>query len=329
MALHNVGHGYLAVDFFFILSGFVIAFAYEEKLQTNRMTFWDFIKRRYTRLYPLVFAGMTLGTICYLMRDYRAMLDNGSLSHFIKLSLRGFLLIPYTGDTTIYDNMIFPFNGPQWSLFYELLVNIIYAVIAPYLTFRAIVLLFFMNVLALIPTIARHNGLDIGFDASTYMFDGFIEAFFRTSTSFLSGMLLYRLSKYYHIKVWNCVPWLLALVLFAILGIPKSYSLVQPLYDMASIFIIFPAIIFLSCKIQLTGIGLWLCRLSGDLSYPLYILHRPLEHMLHGMAKHYTANPDRWVISIAIVTICSGISYAIFKLYDEPIRNYLTRRLTV
>ncbi|MDA4698732.1 acyltransferase, partial [Enterobacter hormaechei] len=52
-----INHGYLAVDFFFLLSGFVIAHAYDDRW--NKMTIGQFFKRRLIRLHPLIIAGMT------------------------------------------------------------------------------------------------------------------------------------------------------------------------------------------------------------------------------------------------------------------------------
>ena len=54
-----INHGYLAVDFFFVLSGFVIGYAYDDRW--NRMTLGTFFKRRLTRLHPMVIAGTLIG----------------------------------------------------------------------------------------------------------------------------------------------------------------------------------------------------------------------------------------------------------------------------
>ena len=49
----------LAVDFFFILSGFVVGYAYDDRWKTMRIA--DFLKRRFIRLHPMVIIGALIG----------------------------------------------------------------------------------------------------------------------------------------------------------------------------------------------------------------------------------------------------------------------------
>ena len=58
-----INHGYLAVDFFFVLSGFVVGYAYDDRW--NKMTTWGFFKRRLTRLHPMVIAGTLVGAALF------------------------------------------------------------------------------------------------------------------------------------------------------------------------------------------------------------------------------------------------------------------------
>lgn len=62
-----VNHGYLAVDFFFLLSGFVMGYAYDDRW--GKMTVGSFLKRRVERLQPMVILGMTLGAIGFYFTD--------------------------------------------------------------------------------------------------------------------------------------------------------------------------------------------------------------------------------------------------------------------
>ena len=62
-----VNHGYLAVDFFFLLSGFVVGYAYDERWGTMR--FMDFAKLRLIRLQPMVIMGMIFGAACFYFQD--------------------------------------------------------------------------------------------------------------------------------------------------------------------------------------------------------------------------------------------------------------------
>ena len=58
-----INHGYLAVDFFFVLSGFVIGYAYDDRW--GAMSTWDFFKRRLIRLQPMVILGTLIGAFWF------------------------------------------------------------------------------------------------------------------------------------------------------------------------------------------------------------------------------------------------------------------------
>src|SRR5436305_14358338 len=58
-----MNHGYLAVDFFFLLSGFVVAYAYDDRW--GKMTQWEFYKRRLIRLQPMVIMGSLIGAALF------------------------------------------------------------------------------------------------------------------------------------------------------------------------------------------------------------------------------------------------------------------------
>ena len=62
-AFQIVNHGYLAVDFFFVLSGFVVGYAYDDRW--DKMTTWGFFKRRLTRLHPMLVMGTLIGGCFY------------------------------------------------------------------------------------------------------------------------------------------------------------------------------------------------------------------------------------------------------------------------
>ena len=67
VAVQGANHGYLAVDFFFVLSGFVIGYAYDDRW--DRMSYGDFFKRRLIRLHPMVIFGSFLGLLMFYFTD--------------------------------------------------------------------------------------------------------------------------------------------------------------------------------------------------------------------------------------------------------------------
>src|SRR6187455_297893 len=91
--LHNVvNHGYLAVDFFFMLSGFVIGYAYDDRW--NKMSIGKFFKLRLVRLQPMVIMGMIIGAICFYFHDSVLWpeIHNVPLWKVIGIMLIGFLM---------------------------------------------------------------------------------------------------------------------------------------------------------------------------------------------------------------------------------------------
>ncbi|MGL4667997.1 MAG: acyltransferase family protein, partial [Saezia sp.] len=122
-----INHGYLAVDFFFILSGFVIGYAYDDRWGTMKTK--DFIKRRIIRLHPMVIMGALIGGIMFYFQDCPVW-DVGKVSLIALLiaTLVNALLIPATPGTEVRGlGEMYPLNGPSWSLFFEYIVNILYA----------------------------------------------------------------------------------------------------------------------------------------------------------------------------------------------------------
>lgn len=116
-----VGHGYLAVDFFFCLSGFVIAYAYDNRI--TQMTTWQFIKLRLIRLQPLVIIGSILGLLTFLFDPFSNLYAIYGFGKTALIFLYSVFLIPYPAMAERYTNL-FSLNAPAWSLFWEYIANI-------------------------------------------------------------------------------------------------------------------------------------------------------------------------------------------------------------
>jgi peptidoglycan/LPS O-acetylase OafA/YrhL len=104
--------GYHAVDFFFLLSGYVIGLAYQDKLVSNRLSFGTFLIVRAKRLYPMLLAGMLLGLGAW----GSGVLEIEVKPAWIPLQL---LALPILTASILY-----PLNDPVWSVFFESLVNV-------------------------------------------------------------------------------------------------------------------------------------------------------------------------------------------------------------
>ncbi len=124
-------HGYLAVDFFFVLSGFVIGYAYDNRW--GKMTTGGFFRRRLIRLHPMVIMGCIIGAITFLVQG-SVKWDGSSvgLGLVMLAMLSTMFMIPSAAGlpTEVRGNSeMFPLNGPYWSLFFEYIGNILYALL--------------------------------------------------------------------------------------------------------------------------------------------------------------------------------------------------------
>ena len=125
-----INHGYLSVDFFFMLSGFVIGYAYDDRW--GKMSLWNFCKRRLVRLQPMVVMGMLLGGALFYFQGSE-IFPNIAQTPVWKMLLVmtvGFTLLPVPVSLDIRGwTEMHPLNGPAWSLFFEYIANILYAVL--------------------------------------------------------------------------------------------------------------------------------------------------------------------------------------------------------
>jgi peptidoglycan/LPS O-acetylase OafA/YrhL len=123
-----INHGYLAVDFFFVLSGFVIGYAYDDRW--GKMTLKGFFKRRLIRLHPMIIIGMIIGAITFYFQDssFFPGIHTVPFWKMIVVLFIGFTLIPVSKSLDIRGwTEMHPLNGPAWSLFFEYIANILYA----------------------------------------------------------------------------------------------------------------------------------------------------------------------------------------------------------
>ena len=297
----------LAVDFFFMLSGFVVSYAYEQKLRSGALSFSGFLNARLIRLLPLT----TLATIIGLGI---AVGQHGLQGLSLVELARSLLLIPDFGQSAV-----FPLNAPAWSLSLEMYGSIIYAVIGYRLDTRTLAFVTGLSLLALVATAFHFNGLNIGFSPETYI-GGPVRFLF----SFSAGMLMYRLRA--HLPRISAHVGVLAAILLAMFAVPWMHRL-TPFYDLACAVVVCTLIISAALNHEPTGWSQRLSDLSGRLSYPLYTLHWPMLTLIVVVltGKH----TERLWIKLIAVIVCLGAAWLALKL-DEPLRAWLRQatRLT-
>ncbi len=326
-----INHGYLAVDFFFLLSGFVIGYAYDDRW--GKITFKNFFKRRLVRLHPMVIMGMIVGAIGYYFQQSELfpLIGTIPLWKVLLIMLVGFTLLPVPPSMDIRGwSEMYPLNGPGWSLFYEYVANILYGTIVRRFSKAALSILVFLSAAALIYLTVMGKQGDVigGWSLEPQQIHIGIT---RVMYPFFAGLLLCRVAKIIRIK--NAFLWC-SLLVIAVLSIPRIGGAenlwVNGLYESVVIILIFPLIVYLGAGGEVKGkFASAVCKFLGDISYPVYITHYVLIYIY--TAWVYNNKPGfATAFPFALLTFLSSIivAYACLKLYDEPVRRWLSKKLS-
>ena len=311
-----IAHGYLAVDFFFCLSGFVITYAYDNRIAG--MGLISFIKLRLIRLQPLVIIGSVLGLLTFLFDPYSNFYALYGFKHTALIFITSLFLIPYPVMPERFFNL-FSLNAPVWSLFWEYIANLVYATILFKATEKVLAPLVLLAA-AGICYVGSHSGNVSGGWGGANFFDGLA----RVSFSFLMGMLMYRSN--WIIKNKLGLSGMSALLLMVFLTPYNDHWnwLIEPIL----VIFFLPLLVALGAGVSLTSKHQKINKISGDISYPLYMTHYPFVwvFLTYVAVKKPGIAHLKWVIPISVILLVS-LAYLVFKFLDFPIRRYLTDKL--
>jgi peptidoglycan/LPS O-acetylase OafA/YrhL len=312
---------YLAVDLFFVLSGFVLAHAYGQQMDEG-MSPWRFMAVRLVRLYPLYIAGLALGLVTEViaLRAGHAAMAPGQIAMAGAL---GAAMLPMAGAR--YD-LLYPTNLPCWSLLFELLANFAMALAWRRLSNRTLATIIGVSLIGLVWVIFTQSGpggssgANGGFTWSTFM-----TGVFRVGFSFFLGILIYR--KRDLVKI-SLSPWLaLGVVAFALMiELPDR---LRTWYDLACIVVVFPTVIALAVQTE-PAVGARVFRFVGLTSYAVYVLHYPIQRLVRGFVLKVfhqdVASYAPWS-GVGLAVFMLWLCWTVDKLYDTPVRSWLAARL--
>lgn len=324
-----INHGYLAVDFFFLLSGFVVAYAYDDRWE--KMTSWDFYKRRLIRLQPMVIMGTLIGAALFYFHacSMFPLISITPLWKMLLVMLVGFTLIPLPISMDIRGwQEMHPLDGPCWSLFFEYIANILYALFVRKFSKTLLSIFVFLFACLLIQYLVMGPKGDVigGWSLdSTQLHIGLIRMLF----PFFAGVLLSRYGKLIRIKgaFWICS--LLLIIIFCVPRIGGQQHLwMNGLYESFCIIVLFPLIVSIGAGGSLNGKhSTQTNKFLGDISYPIYITHYPLIYTFVAWVTNNKVPIEKGIwVGLLLVMVSITIAYACLKLYDEPVRNWLTNR---
>ena len=324
-----INHGYLAVDFFFMLSGFVIAYAYDERW--SRMTQWEFYKRRLIRLQPMVIMGSLIGAALFYFQAGPAfpLIAGTPVWKMLLVMVVGCTLLPLPISMDIRGwQEMHPLDGPAWSLFFEYIANILYAVGLRKLSKTALGVFVFLAALLLVQLVVFGDRGDLiggwSLDA-TQLHIGFARLLF----PFFAGILLCRLGARIQMKSAFGVA---SLLLIVALTLPRfggtDHHWMNGIYDALCVIFVFPIVVAVGAgEKRVEGLSIRVARFFGDLSFPLYITHYPLIYIYTGWVVRSHPTGAQGIVPALLVAVAAiAIAYASLKLYDEPLRRWLSKK---
>jgi len=324
-----INHGYLAVDFFFLLSGFVIGYAYDDRW--HKLTLKEFFKRRLIRLQPMVIMGMIIGAVCFYYQDSVLWphISEVPVWKMLLVMVIGFTLIPLTPSQEIRGwGEMHPLNGPGWSLFFEYIANIMYALFVRKFSKAVLAILVVLSGAALVHLALTAPAGDVvgGWSINAEQLK---VGFSRMMFPFFGGLLLSRMAKITYIK--NAFLWC-SLLLVIVLAMPRiggaNNLWLNGIYESVTIICIFPLIVYLGASGTVHGAASTkVCKFFGDISYPIYITHYPLIYIYTAwVANNKVSIQDGTPYAILLLVSAIVIAYACLKLYDEPVRKWLGKK---
>ncbi|AMJ64150.1 acyltransferase family protein [Hymenobacter sp. PAMC 26628] len=312
-AINPLRHAYLAVDFFFLLSGFVVGYAYDARWPALRVR--DFFRLRLVRLHPMVLLAVALGLGCYWLDPY---VDHQSIStrYLVVVGALGALLLPAPPLPNHYGET-HSLNGPCWSLFQEYLANIVYALVGPRLGPRALAAAVGVAAMALVAAAVRHGHLQGGWG-----WDTFWMAPVRVAFPFFAGLLVFR--RGWRLRLRWAYP-LLSLGLLALFAAPAFQPAAY--YEAFCVVVLFPLVVATGAGTYTAGRLGALCRFSGRLSYPLYLVHYPFIYIFtHWVAATRPTLAQAAPVMAGLLVFFLALAWAALRFYDEPVRAWLSAR---
>ncbi len=316
---------FMAVDVFFVLSGVVIDARYQQELLSG-LTPLHFTWLRIARIYPLYILGCGCTFLTILLMPSHHILA-GMTAYNIQDKALSWLLTMFLLPNPIPHSAQFPYNFPAWSLFFELAINILYALIVTKLSTRRLLGLIAIcgaGLLACLVFFDHDQRIDLGWNQRT-----FVAGFFRTGLSFFLGVLIYRfyLSRPlpFITRHSGTASIVVVLAVAGILLAPISGRAGEMFY-IVSVFCILPGMVYVALAVQPGDRILPFWKFLGDVSYPVYAIHMPMFILMSSVLVGIFGLPMEggapWLGFgfLAVVVIAAAI---LDKLYDRPMQRRL------
>ncbi len=325
----RINHGYLAVDFFFILSGFVVGYAYDDRW--TKMTVREFLTRRLVRLQPMVVIGALIGAVMFYTQgcpvwDVSAV----PVAMLLVATLMNAFMIPATPGAEIRGvGEMYPLNGPAWSLFFEYIGNVLYALFIRRLSTRALAVLVAAAGcgLAAFSVWGPLGDICVGFSLTG---ENIVGGSLRLLFAFPAGLLLSRVFR--PVRVRGAF-WIGTMAVVALASVPRiggsEHLWMNGVYDALCAVVLFPLIVWIGASGKTTDrVTSRICKFLGDISYPLYMVHYPFIYLYYAWVKNENLTFGQSLPrAAALVAGSVALAWLCLRFYDEPVRRFLSKRL--
>jgi peptidoglycan/LPS O-acetylase OafA/YrhL len=305
---------YLAVDLFFVLSGFVIAHSYQGRLAMG-MTVRQFFIVRMLRFYPLYILGTAISCVVLI----------GSLLHHwknVETQLSPIYSLPFAlamlpRPSTHLTSNLYPLNIPAWSLFMEMIVNLTYAVSYKHWSTKTILIT--MSTSAVLMLSNDWFTVTDGWGAGGVTWGTFPFGLFRVFYSFPAGVLIYRIiyERQFPFPRINCLA---IFLLFPILLMWNSN-----LPCKLSMLVGVPLLVAVAAKTEPIGILKSICAIFGRASYAIYAVHFPLISLTRVTCERLGFDSHSQIFGYVVIVSIVPICLLIDSWYDIPLRRALSR----
>jgi peptidoglycan/LPS O-acetylase OafA/YrhL len=311
--------GYLAVDLFFMMSGVVLSHAYEGRFRAGMGT-REFMRLRLIRLYPLYLLGLLAGIAVTLASMAGRNSMGWEASSLLPAILLALLFLPNLSGRPV--DSLFPLNIPCWSLFLEVVVNLLFVLAWPLLTVRRLVITVLWTGTAMVAATLHVGHADQGATVAT-LAAGVARVIF----GFFVGVLIAR-----HIQPgrrcesnWGVIA-IMGVVLVAIVGWPEA-GMARAIWDVSCMLVVFPLVVLWGTRVDP---GEWLGRVAtflGVTSYAVYVLHSPLLSVMNSATPFMVRLTGRsieapWLAIAVVVGLLAG-AWLVDRYFDTPVRLLL------
>ena len=324
-------HGFLGVDFFFILSGFVMGYAYDLRLEDRSLTLGGFIKRRLIRLHPMVVMGVILGLIAFLIQGCTKWDGTEvSLQAVMWATLLGLFLIPSPLGMDVRGNTeAFPLNGPHWSLFFEYIGSLLYGILLHRLPTKWLRVWVACGIFSIAAYALLQEGGGVAYGWSSEPMN-LLGGALRMLYAYPMGLLMARMFRQRKPEPLQGPVFLFcSLALVVLLGLPLfGGKESETIYQLVCLFSFFPGIIWIGARGMVSGRQQRAVSFLGRLSYPLYATHFPLIYLYITMVARdgapYQGYVHPWLLAIVTLVVSVLLATLFLLFYDEPLRRRLS-----